>query len=188
MQRVTLIDNYDSFTFNLVHYLGELGADVCGVAQRRDQRRRDARGRRPTPSSSRPAPARRTRRASVSISCAPRARRRRSSASASAIRRSARRSAARSCARPRRCTARSRASRIMRAACFAASTARSRRRAIIRWSSSARPPRRNSKSAPRADDGLIMAVAHQRAPGLRRAVPSGEHRERAWPPHPEQFP
>ena len=28
MQRVTLIDNYDSFTFNLAHYLGELGADV----------------------------------------------------------------------------------------------------------------------------------------------------------------
>ncbi len=28
MQRVTLIDNYDSFTFNLVHYLGEMGADV----------------------------------------------------------------------------------------------------------------------------------------------------------------
>ncbi len=28
MQRVALIDNYDSFTFNLVHYLSELGADV----------------------------------------------------------------------------------------------------------------------------------------------------------------
>jgi anthranilate synthase component 2 len=28
MQRVALIDNYDSFTFNLVHYLGELGSDV----------------------------------------------------------------------------------------------------------------------------------------------------------------
>ena len=28
MPRVTLIDNYDSFTFNLVHYLGELGAEV----------------------------------------------------------------------------------------------------------------------------------------------------------------
>lgn len=28
MQRIALIDNYDSFTFNLVHYLGELGADV----------------------------------------------------------------------------------------------------------------------------------------------------------------
>ncbi len=26
--RVTLIDNYDSFTFNLVHFLGELGAKV----------------------------------------------------------------------------------------------------------------------------------------------------------------
>jgi anthranilate synthase component 2 len=26
--RVTLIDNYDSFTWNLVHYLGELGADM----------------------------------------------------------------------------------------------------------------------------------------------------------------
>ena len=25
---IVLIDNYDSFTFNLVHYLGGLGADV----------------------------------------------------------------------------------------------------------------------------------------------------------------
>ena len=28
MANVTLIDNYDSFTFNLVHYFGELGARV----------------------------------------------------------------------------------------------------------------------------------------------------------------
>lgn len=28
MKRVVVIDNYDSFTFNLVQYLGELGADV----------------------------------------------------------------------------------------------------------------------------------------------------------------
>ncbi|MDB5508878.1 MAG: aminodeoxychorismate/anthranilate synthase component [Hyphomicrobiales bacterium] len=35
MQKVTLIDNYDSFTWNLVHYLGSLGAEV-------DVRRNDA--------------------------------------------------------------------------------------------------------------------------------------------------
>ncbi|MFM8859511.1 MAG: glutamine amidotransferase-related protein, partial [Methylocystis sp.] len=28
MSNVTLIDNYDSFTFNLVHYFGQLGAHV----------------------------------------------------------------------------------------------------------------------------------------------------------------
>ena len=32
---VVLIDNYDSFTFNLVHFLGELGADV--VVHRNDR-------------------------------------------------------------------------------------------------------------------------------------------------------
>ena len=30
-----LIDNYDSFTYNLFHYLGELGADV--VVKRNDE-------------------------------------------------------------------------------------------------------------------------------------------------------
>ena len=29
-----LIDNYDSFTYNLVHYLGELGAEI--VVKRND--------------------------------------------------------------------------------------------------------------------------------------------------------
>ena len=32
---IILIDNYDSFTFNLVHYLGALGADV--VVHRNDK-------------------------------------------------------------------------------------------------------------------------------------------------------
>ena len=29
MTRILLLDNYDSFTYNLVHYIGELGADVA---------------------------------------------------------------------------------------------------------------------------------------------------------------
>ena len=32
---ILMIDNYDSFTFNLVQYLGELGADV--LVERNDQ-------------------------------------------------------------------------------------------------------------------------------------------------------
>ena len=38
---VLMIDNYDSFTFNLVQYLGELGAEVTRVPQRRDDGGRD---------------------------------------------------------------------------------------------------------------------------------------------------
>jgi anthranilate synthase component 2 len=37
---IVLIDNYDSFTFNLVHYLGELGAEV--VVHRNDKIESDA--------------------------------------------------------------------------------------------------------------------------------------------------
>ena len=32
--RVLMIDNYDSFTYNLVQYLGELGADPVAVRHR----------------------------------------------------------------------------------------------------------------------------------------------------------
>ena len=37
--KVLVIDNYDSFTYNLVQYLGELGADVQTRAQRPRDRR-----------------------------------------------------------------------------------------------------------------------------------------------------
>lgn len=51
-----LIDNYDSFTYNLVHYLGELGADV--QVRRNDALTvEEAMALRPTASSCRPAPA-----------------------------------------------------------------------------------------------------------------------------------
>ena len=63
---IVLIDNYDSFTFNLVHYLGGLGADV--VVHRNDKITVDdviaRRARRR--SCCRPGPARRTRPASAS--------------------------------------------------------------------------------------------------------------------------
>ena len=43
--RVLVIDNYDSFTYNLVQYLGELGAEVQAVRNDRAERRRAARRR-----------------------------------------------------------------------------------------------------------------------------------------------
>ena len=35
MKKIFVIDNYDSFTYNLVHYLEELGAEV--MVKRNDQ-------------------------------------------------------------------------------------------------------------------------------------------------------
>ena len=65
--KLLLVDNYDSFTFNLVHYLGELGADV--EVHRNDKVTSAAViAADPTPSCCRPARARPTRPASVSTS------------------------------------------------------------------------------------------------------------------------
>ena len=39
MTRVLVVDNYDSFVYNLVQYLGQLGAEVDRAAQRRGRAR-----------------------------------------------------------------------------------------------------------------------------------------------------
>ena len=101
-----LIDNYDSFTYNLWHYLGELGAEV--IVKRNDALTvadvlaMKPGGHRHLARPEHPENAGILHRTGAAGGTAFR-----SSASASAIRRSARRSAARSSARPSRCTARS---------------------------------------------------------------------------------
>ncbi len=134
---IVLIDNYDSFTFNLVHYLGELGAEV--EVHRNDKVTSaaviaadpDAIVLSPGPCT--------PKEAGICLDLIARGLRAkfRSSASVSATRRSAMRSAARSCARRRRCTANCPRSAIEAKEFFAASMRRFKRRAIIRWWSSA---------------------------------------------------
>jgi len=46
--KLVMIDNYDSFTFNIVQYFGELGAEVEVFAQRRDHARGHCRTAAPT--------------------------------------------------------------------------------------------------------------------------------------------
>ena len=93
---ILLIDNYDSFTYNLAHMFGELGAEV--VVRRNDEIDADEADRlRPShlvvsPGPGRPAAAG----ATLSIIDAARLRARRRWASVSATRRSSRRSAERS--------------------------------------------------------------------------------------------
>ena len=131
---ILLIDNYDSFTYNLYQFLAELGAEVEVVAQRQDHCRRD-RGAAPRVRSDRDLA--RTLHAGrgghlCPVDPATWPGRSRSSASAWDTSRSARHSAARSSARRRFCTARRRRFITAAAASLPACPIRSRRPATIR--------------------------------------------------------
>ena len=172
--RVLLIDNYDSFTYNLVQYLGELGAEVevfrndAITVEEIDAR---AAGR---ASSSRPGPCTPTE-AGICVELIQRARRAgcRSSASAWATRRSARPSAA---GRPR---ARARARQDVDDRAHDGSGAvRGPRRPIRggRYHSLVveRATLPASSRSPRGRaDGEIMGAAPPGAAGRGRAVPPG---------------
>ncbi len=160
---IVLIDNYDSFTFNLFHYLGGLGADV--VVHRNDKISvADVMALRAGSDRAiaRPLHAERSRHLSRSDQEGV-GRRFPFSASASVIRLWDRPSVAKWCAR-RRCTASYRKSSIRIRACFTASTARSRRRAIIRLWSSAPACRRSLIANAETDDHLVMGLMHESLP------------------------
>ena len=160
---VLMIDNYDSFTFNLVQYLGELGAEVRvfrndeitveavdGAAPRRR-------------SSSRRGRARRTRRAFRSSRSGASPVASRSSACASATRRSDRRSAARSCARSSVMHGKTVAHPARRHGVFSGIDERlSPRPATTRSSSSAHRCRPASRSAPSPRTARSWACATAR--------------------------
>ena len=104
---ILLIDNYDSFTFNLYHFLGDLGAEI--EVRRNDAlTRQEALALRPEAIVLSPGPCT-PNEAGICLDLIGAAARPacRCSASASATRRSARPSAAPWCARRSRCTARS---------------------------------------------------------------------------------
>src|SRR5476651_1361763 len=144
---IVLIDNYDSFTFNLFHYLGGLGAGV--VVHRNDKiSTAEVMALEPEAIVLSPGPCT-PNEAGICLDLIPRPRRPfRSSAYVSVIRRSGKCLAARSCARRPRTAKYSRSS-TKELACSVALTGRSRRRDIIRWWWSARACRANLRSMPR---------------------------------------
>ena len=178
---VLLVDNYDSFTYNLYQYLGELGAETA----RRAQRRAHARTRRSAlapdahrdlarPGHARPGrhqpgadPARRGPR--------PAAR-----ASASATRPSARPSAGRWCARRSSCTARPREihhdGRTVFAGLPEPFTATRYHSLVVERATRAR---RASRSRPGPTTAIVMGLRHREHAARGRAVPSREHPHRA---------
>ena len=143
---ILVIDNYDSFTYNLVQYLGELGADWRSCATTRTTWTRSSAWP-PSGSSSRPGPATPTRPACPWTSSDGSAPPRRCSACVSGISRSARRSAATVVAGQRADARQDVADQPRRARRLRpASRIRSWPRATTRWSCCPTPCRPTSRS------------------------------------------
>ncbi len=182
-----MIDNYDSFTYNLVQYFGELGADVrVHIATTRSRSKRSKNLRRKKSSFRQahvrpPKPASRWQRSStLPASC-------RFSAYALGIKASVQRSAARSFVRRNSCTARHRRSSI-RTSAFSRPAAAFHRDALPlagdRARKPARLPRDHRLDGRRRDHGR----APQDPCDRRRAVPPGVHPHRGRASHVEEFP
>ena len=167
---IVVIDNYDSFTYNLVQYLGELGA-VVRVMRNDAVTVDDVRAAKPdriviSPGPGRPEAAGITMAAIGQLGqtipilgCA------------SATRRLGRYSAGRWCGRPCRCTARRRRSSTTGTVCSRGLTVLSWRRGITRWSwPTIRLPADLIVSARTREDQTIMGLRH-----------------RTWPVHGVQF-
>ena len=187
-----LIDNYDSFTWNLVHYLGELGAEAHVVRNDQitvqDALALGARG----PSCSRPAPATRRRRASAwRLPAPPPARACRFWGCASATRPSARPSGG--TVRRHSEIVHGKMGEIHHQGARASSPACLRRwngdpRYPIRWWSTVPPCPTCWMVTAELSDGTIMGLRHRTLAIDGRAVPPRKHPVRAWARDAEEFP
>ena len=160
---IVLVDNYDSFTFNLVHYLGELGADVA--VHRNDKIAvADVLAAEPEAIVLSPGPCT-PNEAGICLDlidqAAPTIPILGVCLGHQAIGQAFGGKVVRA---PSRCTASSPKSATRARACSAASTARSTPRAITRWWSSATPCRTTLSVTAETDDRLVMGLAHTTLP------------------------